>query len=530
MNLPAEEPRPMTLLDLLQSVFRFRVRALMVATILMVLISAVVMLLPKRFDSDAKLLVRLGKSSVGLDPSATTGQIISLQESRESEMNSVIDMLESRRLAQDIVDTVGPERILEKHAWSEQMLDWCLSLTPELGGGSTPSPNAKMTAEELEHQKLTELAIKDLQSMLQVKLPRKATTVSITCRGRDPYLSQEIVQALIDSYQRIHISAYQSNGSLKFFEDKTREQEKLLAQTQEKLRSAKNEMMMITIHGKQESLQQQINENQKMQLDTHAELVSAKARVEELQKSLNALPTEIPTAVTSGIADASTDSMRARLYELEIQEQELSSKYSDEHPVLQKIRAQLSSSRKIFNDQQKDREQSIVASNPVRERQMGEVLSAQAILSGLEAKQLSLKETATELRDRLEKVNQFEIDSDVLQRKLDTARETYQIYSHKLEESRINQAMEAESVSNVSIVQEPSLILRHTSPRRGILFALGMVMAGLGGIAAAVVSEWLNRQANPCETREEYSRDEFISSGIDLGPREERIRIISKTS
>ncbi len=528
MSFLSDDPKPMTLLDLFQSVIRYRYRALASAGIFVVVFAAIVMLLPKRFDSDAKLLVRLGKSSVGLDPAATTGQIISLQESRESEMNSVIDLLESRKLAQDVVDAIGPDRILEKYSWSEQMMDWIQGLVPEMGGGGAPS--GKLSAEELEYQQKAELAIKDLKSMLQVKSPRKSTTVSILYRGRDPYLAQEVVDAVVNAYQRLHIAAYQSNGSLKFFEEKTREQEAILEQTQEQLRAAKNEMMMITVQGKQESLQQQINENQKMQLDTQAELVSARARVDELERSLEALPSEIPSTVTSGIADAGTDSMRTRLYELEIQERELASKYSDGHPVLQKVRAQLASSRRIFDEQQKAREQSTVSINPVRERQQSEVLSAKAVLSGLEAKQVSLKETAAELKDRLEKVNQFEIDADALQRKLDTARDTYQTYAKKLEESRINHAMELESVSNVSVVQQPSLILRHTSPKRGLLLALAFAIAGLGGLVVAVASEWIHRQTVPSRESSSSEVEPFITSELDMPVREERIRIVSKSS
>lgn len=519
-----DNTQPITLLDLLQSVVRYRNRAAIAAGALLVSIAAVVMLLPKRYDSDAKLLVRLGKSSVGLDPTATTGQIISIQESRESEINSVLDMLDSRGLAEDVVDKVGAERILEKFAWVEQTLEALEGLIPS--GGGVPTKSGKLTPEEMEQQQQRELAVKELKSMLQIKSPRKSTTISITCRGREPYLAQEIVQAVIDVYQQMHISAYQAEGSLQFFEEKFREQEGILAATQEQLRTAKNEMMMITIHGKQESLQQQINENQKMQLDTQAELVGAEARVQELQATMMALPTEIPSAVTSGIADASNDSMRGRLYELEIEEQELASKYSEGHPLLQKVRAQLASSRRIYNEQQKEREQSVVASNPVRERQHTELLSAKGALSSLQAKQNSLLKTAEDLRQKLEKVNQFELESDALQRKLDIVRETYQVYAKKLEESRINQAMQAESVSNVSIVQEPSLILRHTSPKRGLLLALAVVMSGLGGIAVAVLSEWFHRTQ---QSARQVHLDDLPVEGSRI-PREDRIRIVSKTS
>lgn len=467
----------------------------------MVLASVVVLLLPKRFDSDAKLFVRLGRGSVTLDPAATTGQTISIQESRETEINSVVDMLQSRGVAEQVVKSIGPDRILRKYSWIERNLEWLQGLIPELPSSPAVGDDGpQMTEAEVEAQEQIELAIKDLQENLQIKSPRKSTTISIAFRGRDPHLAQQVNQSVIDAYRKLHIQAYQADGSLEFFEEKFNEQSKLLMDTQDELRYAKDEMMIITIQGKQDSLQQQITENQKMQLDVRAELVAAKARVSELQRDMLSLPTEIPSAVTSGIAEVSTDSMRGRLYELEIQEQELASKYSDDHPSLQKVRVQLASSRRTYEQQQKDRDQSVISSNPVREKQHTELLGARAAMFGLEAKQKALQETAEELRDRLEKVNRFEMESDILQRKIDMARETYQVYARKLEESRINQALDVSSQSNVSVVQEPSLSIKHSSPKRGMLLALAAVMSCIGGVAVAVLSDRLqpftNRAAN----------------------------------
>src|SRR5438105_232682 len=55
---------------------------------------------PAKYASDAKLFVRLGRESVGLDPTATTGQTISVSETRESEINSILDIVGSRAMVE----------------------------------------------------------------------------------------------------------------------------------------------------------------------------------------------------------------------------------------------------------------------------------------------------------------------------------------------------------------------------------------------------------------------------------------------
>ena len=68
---------------------------------------------PEIYRSDAKLLVRIGRESVTLDPTATTGHIISIGQSRQAEINSELEILKSREIAEKVVDAIGLEAILK---------------------------------------------------------------------------------------------------------------------------------------------------------------------------------------------------------------------------------------------------------------------------------------------------------------------------------------------------------------------------------------------------------------------------------
>jgi polysaccharide biosynthesis protein PslE len=68
---------------------------------------------PRVFRSAAKLFVRMWRESVTLDPTATTGQVVAAADSRESEVNAVVELLGSRALAEKMVDQFGPTAILE---------------------------------------------------------------------------------------------------------------------------------------------------------------------------------------------------------------------------------------------------------------------------------------------------------------------------------------------------------------------------------------------------------------------------------
>src|SRR4030043_1644665 len=64
------------------------------------------------YRAEAKLMVRIGRESMTLDPTVTTGQVMSIGQPREIEINSEMEILKSRELAERVTDTFGPKVIL----------------------------------------------------------------------------------------------------------------------------------------------------------------------------------------------------------------------------------------------------------------------------------------------------------------------------------------------------------------------------------------------------------------------------------
>lgn len=495
--------RPLTLFDIVASIFRYKWRFLLVTSLMLILSGIAVMLFPKRYESEAKLFVRLGRGSATVDPTAI-GQTISIQESRESEMNSIVDMLKSRGLAELVVDSIGPDRILRRFSWielqSESLGDKVSEAMEALlpGMGASVVSESEIPEEDIKTLKRREVAIKEFAGDLKIDSPKKSTTISITFRGSSPELAQDVVETVIDCYRKMHIDAYRYGGTLDFFNEQFTEQEQILAKSEEQLRATKNENAMLTMKGKQESLQTEMTDIKKLQLQTQADMEAAQGRMEKLKFDIERLPKELQRERTKGISVGATDAMRDRLYALEIQEKELSSKYFDNHPELLKVREQLTSARDIMDDQPVDREQSTMAVNPVHQQLENEILLAEAALASLESKRASLDALEAELVQRLNKANDLELVAESLQRQIEISRENHRNYARKLEESRINAALDTEAVSNVSVVSQPTRRYKHASPNRVLLAGLGTIFSVLCGVATALVCDY---RATSLETK-----------------------------
>src|SRR3954454_18268274 len=69
------------------------------------------MFMPRSYYSEARLFVRFGRENQ-VDPTASGGQMVALYESRESEINSLIEILKSRAIFDRVVNELGPELVL----------------------------------------------------------------------------------------------------------------------------------------------------------------------------------------------------------------------------------------------------------------------------------------------------------------------------------------------------------------------------------------------------------------------------------
>ena len=75
---------------------------------------AVVLLLPNTYASEGKLFLRIGRSSVSLDPTATVGQVVSLTETREREINSSLEILQSHELLEAVLGVATTRVVLRR--------------------------------------------------------------------------------------------------------------------------------------------------------------------------------------------------------------------------------------------------------------------------------------------------------------------------------------------------------------------------------------------------------------------------------
>ena len=110
----------------------------------------------------------------------------------------------------------------------------------------------------------------------------------------------------------------------------------------------------------------------------------------------------------------------------------------------------------------------------------------------------------TSLQDKLEQLNQVELELDQLEQQVEVDRENYRLYLTKFEESRISDAMDAEKMTSVSLISPARPPRKPVSPKVMLNLLIAFVVGTFGGLGLAFFVEYLKDSMETVEAVEEH--------------------------
>jgi uncharacterized protein involved in exopolysaccharide biosynthesis len=444
------------------------------------------LLMPRSYYSEARLFVRFGRENQ-VDLTATSGQMVSISESRESEINSLLEILKSRAILDRVVEELGPEYILqgkETRQPPETAKDHARPSVQPAGGTAgnevAPAPPSKA------HQ----LAIQQLERNVVIWSPRKSTIIEVSCKADSPAVAQRIVGTLVDVYLQEHVRVHHTPGSLEFFERQTEVSLRQWKDAAHELSSVKDRLGIVTIEGRRRDLEVQVADVATKLHANQAELRASEAKIASLEQLSEKLPKTVVTQETQG-PNAAFDGMRQTLYTLEAREHDLASKMQDNHPQLIAVRQQVADLRKILKEQPMQRIQATEAINPERQSLELALLNERAQEVSLQGRGTELLAQQRQLQADLQKLNGQEGNLLQLQQAADLAESRHSEYAQKLEQARISRSLDEQQISSLSIVQPASYVAKPVGPRRLYVLGMGLVLATIGGFGSALAAAYL---------------------------------------
>ena len=220
-------------------------------------------------------------------------------------------------------------------------------------------------------------------------------------------------------------------------------------------------------------------------LQTAEDLAAAEASAAELHAKLAGMSPTTVAGEIQGVGDEGTNRMRDRFYGLQIAEKEAKAKLGDAHPRMKEILAQEAAAQQILDQQQATRAQVTRAPDRAYEDLKLQLAHQEVSLRSIKSKAAALAAQLADARRALRRFSEQEVQIARLEREHDIQDTRYRKFAPVAEEARLDQELEAQGMSNISVFQPASFDPTLVQPRKTLNLAAGFSgrTAGAAGIA-----------------------------------------------
>jgi uncharacterized protein involved in exopolysaccharide biosynthesis len=460
--------------DAVAALFRHKKKVIAFISAIAAMAILVIVFAPRKYRSEARLFLQVGRESIRLDPSATTGQTISLQQSgRDNEVATTLEVLRSRSILEKTVEALTPAVVLG-----------------EAGAGKA-APNAVAETalaplgyvmglvRGIDPISKHEEAVLQIQRNFAVDAEHDSTVISLTYDAETPQLAQEVLKIIVEVYRNEHVRLHQTSGSKPFFTQQRDELEAQLEAAETKLRDAKNRMGFASIDSRRSTLEARLGAIEQSRNGAIQSKASMQARVNSLSSQAAKLPAHMHM-MTTQMPNTGADTLRAQLYTLQVELMNLEAKYNADHPLVASTRAQVAEARRMLQGEDGVRESTTESVNENLRALQLDLAKAEASMAGFEARLVELDKQRAEALAELRNVNDYELELQGLDRDATLARSNFYGYANDLEQVRVDEELNRHEISNVAVAQEATLVQKPISPSKLLIVAMALAMATVG--------------------------------------------------
>jgi len=446
----------------------FRRKTLVLVTFLTVIMGTalVTFLLPNRYESRIKILVKNQRVDVAITPEATAGAPAPAADAEvtENQINSEIELLTSKDLLTQVVKDTG-----------------LANNESDLLGRALPEPIR------------IEKAVNRLTKDLSINAVRKANIITINYASGSPQLSASVLKKLGDLYLEKHLKLNHPTGATDFFQGKTDEYESQLKQAEQKLTDFQQSNNLVVLSQQKDLTLQRTAEAKAKMLDADTAYNEATNRIARVEQQLAAIPKRITTQSRQLPNQYSAERLNTMLVELQNKRTQLLTKFRPEDRLVREVDEQIRTTQNALDRaEQRTSVEEATDLNPLRQTLETELSRARLDQSGAKARRDTVAGQLTQYEGALKKLEADTAKHDDLQREKKEAEDNYQLYSKKREEARIADELDKQKITNVSIAEAATVAQLPSWPNRPLNFLLGFCLAAFLSVTSVFSAEMLS--------------------------------------
>src|SRR6266481_1875654 len=279
----------------------FRRKGLVLFIFLAVIVgtAAVTLVLPNKYESRTKILVKNQRLDVAITPEATSAPAAVDGDVSESEINSEIELLTSRDLLTQVAKETGLGQPGSTMFWKRSMSE------PER----------------------IEKAANDLAKDLVIAPVKKANVISISYSANSPELASAVLKKLGDLYLEKHLKLHHPTGASDFFKEKADEYESQLKQAENRLADFQQSNNLVVLSQQKDLTLQKTADAKSKLLESEAAYNEATNRIKRVEQQLASTSRRVTTQSRTLPNQYSAERLNTMMVELQNRRTQLLTKF-----------------------------------------------------------------------------------------------------------------------------------------------------------------------------------------------------------
>lgn len=446
-----------SLRDFVAILFKYKMRILVVFSV--VVAAAVVgsFLLTPVYEAKASILIKIGREYMNRSELGEGSKPI-LSVNQEQITNSEIQILTNRALLKSVVAKVSMDKIY-----------------PGLAAGLPPNLDP------------LDVAAAKLEKGLTVEGVKKSNVVLVSFKHNNPGVAAQVVNTLVELFKEKHLQVY-SDPKSSFLEKQLEGYQIKLKESENNLQAYKQKNLVYSIDEQRTMLLKQRFELDTILKNSQHSISESQQRISYLKNQLQNI-SDSKTRYTNSERDKIVIDAKAKLLTLQLEEQQLLKKYTDDNYMVSNIRKETELVRNFIREQEEDTYGKSKSNNIVYQNVEMDFIKAETELNSQKGKLVTVKQQLSQLDKDIKLLDFNEKQFLELKRDQLINEKNYQTYMGKAEEARISEDMDRLKFANISVIQDATVPGQPVKPNKLFNIALGILFGAVAGVGIALLSE-----------------------------------------
>ena len=452
-------------------------------------------LLTEMYDTEAKLLVKIGRDQI--DPPPTVKNALFVTGMRREEVTTEIQILKSRGLAEQVINAIGLEPFRAKHPKPEGLIKQVKFYVKTVARAVKDEYQEVLIALDLKKRlDEREKALTTIMEDLAVEPEKDSDVVAIRMRFADPELAKAIEKKLIDIYMVERLRIRQDHGVREFLGDEAQKLNGALAEIEHKQTGVKGQYGISSALEQRTLLLRQIRELYGSSAQSVAEISALGRQREELGRQL----ASVQPTVKAGSQEAPNpllQSMKEKLTTLQLQRANAITKYQPESTVVKNLDQEIARLEEMVGRQETTLVSSVTyQANPLQQVLEQRLRQTTVDLSGVQSKAAEQREQIKRLESELHRVDAGDVQLSQIERQRLLAEQNYISAEKRKHESEIGAELDKSRISNVSLLSPPSSSLEPVYPRKLLIMGIALALGLLLGVGLSLLMDYMDERVH----------------------------------